>query len=294
MMKIIVGIATAGRREQLSFTLFELCKQTLLPDRVVICPAAPEDFDESIIDSLPFKVCVVRGGRGLSTQRNVILSTTRDADIIVFFDDDFYPSPSFLAETAKLFEDPNIVVARGWLLMDGVHSAGLAHEFALQLIENQPPRPDEEDAIMDTYGAYGCNMIIRLAPVYEHGLKFDEKLPLYGWQEDIDFSRTMAPHGRIVTSLRLTGVHLATKTGRTSGLRFGYSQIANPIYLAKKGTMSCSYALKLMSKNLLANLVKSTIPEPWVDRRGRLKGNLIAIKDLVLHRIDPQNILKLN
>ena len=34
----------------------------------------------------------------------------------------------------------------------------------------------------------------------------------------------------------LRGVHLGNKRGRVSGLRFGYSQIANPIYLLQKGT----------------------------------------------------------
>src|SRR3546814_2466766 len=33
----------------------------------------------------------------------------------------------------------------------------------------------------DVYNGYGCNMAIRMAPVREAGLLFDENLPFYGW-----------------------------------------------------------------------------------------------------------------
>ena len=35
---------------------------------------------------------------------------------------------------------------------------------------------------------------------------------------------------------------------RTSGLELGYSQIANPIYMLRKGTMTPSYALRTSAK----------------------------------------------
>ena len=46
-----------------------------------------------------------------------------------------------------------------------------------------------------TFSGYGCNMAVRLAPMREHGLRFDERLPLYGWQEDVDLSRRLAAFG---------------------------------------------------------------------------------------------------
>jgi GT2 family glycosyltransferase len=289
-----VGIATAGRREQLRLTLLELAKQTELPTIVVICPADHNDYDESIEASLPYPIKVVFGGRGLPLQRNIILSVCSDTDVLIFFDDDFYPSVNFLAETSLLMKDERIVMARGCLLMDGANNSGVSHEDAINLITNQSPLLPTEISVSDTYGAYGCNMIVRMKPVREHNLRFDENLPLYGWQEDIDFSRSMAPYGRIVMSRRLTGVHLAVKGGRTSGIRFGYSQIANPLYLYKKGTMDLSYSLKLISKNFLANLGRSILPEPWVDRKGRLKGNFMAFGDLFRSRLHPTRILELD
>jgi GT2 family glycosyltransferase len=292
-MKITVGIATTGRREQLKLTLMELAKQTEPPTLVIICPAIESDYDRSIETSLPYPINVVFGGRGLTLQRNAIIAACMNTDVLVFFDDDFYPSNNFLVETLLLMKDESIVMARGELLMDGASSLGVEHEKAISAINNQPPLPPAEKAVNDIYGTYGCNMIVRMKPVRDNRLQFDENLPLYGWQEDIDFSRAVSPYGRIVTSQRLTGVHLAVKSGRTSGLKFGYSQIANPVYLYGKGTMNLSFALKLMSKNILANLLRSLRPEPWVDRHGRLKGNLLALGDLFTNRIHPKRILEL-
>ena len=88
-------------------------------------------------------------------------------------------------------------------------------------------------------------MIVRTAPVLAHGLRFDDNLPLYGWLEDIDFARSIAPYGRVVKSMLLRGVHLGVKRGRTSGVKLGYSQIANPLYMLRKGTFA---ALMLSDK----------------------------------------------
>src|SRR5262245_27468434 len=95
--------------------------------------------------------------------------------------------------------------------------------------------PHSDQPLIDLYNAYGANMAVPLAPIYAHSLRFDENLPLYGWLEDVDFSRQLAPYGCIVKNRRMVGVHLGVKIGRVSGFRFGYSQIANPLYLCRKG-----------------------------------------------------------
>ncbi|WP_430450503.1 glycosyltransferase family 2 protein [Rhodophyticola sp.] len=153
------------------------------------------------------------------------------------------------------------------------------------------PRQSMADAAPRTvYSTYGCNMAVRGTAVRAHPERFDTTLPLYGWLEDLDFSRRMAAFGRIVENPQLRGVHLATKTGRISGLRLGYSQIANPVYLVRKGTYHWARALKLMTGNVLANSAKSLWPEPWIDRRGRLTGNLLAFRDLLRGRCRPGRI----
>jgi hypothetical protein len=124
-------------------------------------------------------------------------------------------------------------------------------------------------------------------------LRFDERLVLYGWQEDIDFTSQLRRFGRVVGLNTLRGVHLGVKTGRVSGERFGYSQVANPIYLMKKGTVPASFALPLMGRNIAANLVRSLWPEPYIDRRGRLRGNLMALAHVLKGRIEPEYIQNL-
>jgi hypothetical protein len=134
-------------------------------------------------------------------------------------------------------------------------------------------------------------MSVRSAAVGE--LRFDERLPLYGWQEDIDFTCQLRQRGRVVGMNTLQGVHLAAKQGRTSGVRFGYSQVANAVYLVRKGTVPRGFAYRLMVRNIAANVVKSVRPEPYVDRKGRLKGNLLAAYHVLKGRVDPEYILKL-
>ncbi len=264
-LNIAVGIATAGRREVLAEMASFLARQQRLPDLLVICPVGPNDVDMAELQRFPRPTLVVNGPVGLPAQRNRILSAVTDADVIVFFDDDFFADERYLANIETLFSDhPDVSAATGYLLADGAVGPGL------------------------TVVAF------RLEPVRRYKILFDENLPLYGWQEDIDFSMQLQPHGRIVKSEALRGVHLGIKIGRTSGVRFGYSQIANPIYLLRKGTMSWKHARMLMGRNLLANLARSFRPEPWVDRKGRLKGNLLALMDLTIGRISPRRILQLD
>jgi hypothetical protein len=57
--------------------------------------------------------------------------------------------------------------------------------------------------------------------------------------------------------------------------------------------MPLPFALRRVAHNLVANTVKSFWPEPHIDRRGRLKGNLQALYHLLRGRIEPEYILKL-
>jgi hypothetical protein len=124
-------------------------------------------------------------------------------------------------------------------------------------------------------------------------LRFDERLVLYGWQEDIDFTSQLGRYGRIVSLSSLIGVHLGVKGGRLSGVRHGYSQVINPVYLLRKGTMPVGFAVDLIARNVAANVARCVWPEPYVDRRGRLKGNLLAAYHLLRGRIEPEYVLNL-
>jgi GT2 family glycosyltransferase len=291
-IRIAVGIATAGRRQQLSLTLRQLETQILAPGQILVCPASPDDFDPAVGERLGSSFTLVRGPRGLCAQRNAILRESGSADVIVFFDDDFYPASDYLHIVGRLFaEHPDVVVATGHPRLDGASGPGIPHLRAVEYVESLTACPSAADKLSETYGGYGCNMAIRLAPVRQHAVEFDENLPLYGWLEDIDFSRRLAPYGRIVSTSQLRGAHLGTKSGRTSGRRLGYSQIANPVYLLRRGSLSPTYALRHMARNFFNNAFRCLHAEPWVDRRGRLVGNLVALSDLAVGKLDPRRIL---
>lgn len=235
-MRIIVGIATAGRREVLSDTLAQIVRQERQPEEILICPADGADVDWAYAASLGVAVRHIEAERGLCAQRNAILDAGAGADIVVFFDDDFLPAPSFLGEVERLFaSERDIVVATGQVLADGIHGPGLGAEEALAILARDVP--PAEARLIPVENAYGCNMVLGTAAIRRAGARFDENLPLYGWQEDTDFCRQLAGQGRIVHSTALRGVHRGSKRGRTPGTRLGYSQMANPFYLVRKGTL---------------------------------------------------------
>jgi len=291
-LKIAVGIATAGRRDVVQQTIGFLRNQTRLPDLLVACPLASDKLSDRDFPDFPFPVVVTSGPVGLCAQRNAILAKAIDCDLIVFFDDDFIAESHYLQELEKIFlNNPDVVAATGFMLADDVTGPGLTIEQGLKIVQNNVR--NGSDVLEPVPGLYGCNMTYRMQHIRDKRLKFDENLPLYGWQEDIDFSLQMAPLGRMVKNDRLMGVHLGVKAGRTSGVRLGYSQIANPVYLSKKGTMSWQHARKLISRNIAANLARSIYPEPWIDRHGRLKGNMLALMDLLRGKASPARILQL-
>lgn len=289
-LSIAVAIATAGRRDILTQTITFLNNQTRKPDEFWVCVCRPDDVDREGVSAYAGPIEIIDGPRGLPHQRNAMIAASR-ADIMVFFDDDFLPAANYLAEIEALFSgNPNIAMATGHVIKDGAAGAGLDFEEGRRSLEADVFRGP--DSLRPVFNGYGCNMAIRLGPVREHSLRFDEKLPLYAWLEDVDFSRQLAPHGAIVKANRLRGAHLGTKrAGRSPGRPLGYSQIANPVYIRRKGNMRWYQAWATSLQNLVANLIKSIRPEPWVDRRGRLSGNMLALRDLVAGRLDPQRIL---
>ncbi|MCV6594975.1 MAG: glycosyltransferase [Silicimonas sp.] len=284
---IIVGIATTGRSTVLAQTLARLDRQTRRPDRIIISAIRPEDYEGLPECSAP--VTCLTTGRGASQQRNHILDRCNSHDIVVFFDDDFLPCDDYLAELHNLLANrPEIVLVTGKVLADGVLTGGIPFEAAEDIVTAAGPATSR--ALTPVYNGYGCNMAVRMSALHAETLRFDENLPLYSWLEDVDFSRRLAPYGKIYRADGARGVHMGVASGRTPGLRLGYSQIVNPFYLARKGTVAWAFGLRLAGRNILANLVKTPRPEPHIDRFGRLRGNLRGLWHIATGRADPMRI----
>ena len=290
--RLAVGIPTSGRAALLGSVLDCIRRQTRAPDRVLICASSASDLDG--LDFGAMGAQAVMSPRGLTTQRNAIMAHASDCETLVFFDDDFLPDSRYLENVERVFAaNPDVVMVTGRVIADGILGPGLAPVHALRLLESARYETDGLDELADVYNGYGCNMSVRLSAVRTGSLAFDETLPLYGWLEDVDFSRRLATHGRIVKCRRAYGVHLGAKSGRQSGIRLGYSQIANPIYLTRKGTLARNRALRQIAKNLAKNAVRSLWPEAYVDRRGRVHGNLLAAADWWTNRLDPLRVLQI-
>lgn len=289
-MRVAVVYATVGRAGILAPVLDRLRHQTRQPDRVIVSAVTPADVEGVSSSAIDFEL--LYGSKGLCAQRNRALDAVRgQVDIVLFFDDDFVPADDYLAEMVALFEErPDIVGVDGRVIADGATNAGYSFEEGLRFLADDarpaPPVTSHRIAL------YGCNMAIRMAAA--EGLSFDERLPFYGWLEDIDFTHRLSKRGQLIKSSRLTGVHLATKGGRTSGIKVGYSQVANPIYMWRKGSIPTTLALTQMTKNVLSNVARSFRPEPYVDRRGRLRGNLRGFADVLTARVDPERILTMD
>ena len=291
-LTLALAIATTGRAATLTETLREVARQTLRPDHVAICPAQDGDIDHQGLADLGLPIATSHGDRGASAQRNALLRDMPNVDIVLFLDDDFFLAPDYLAELVQLFAGhPDVMLATGTLIADGANGPGYAPEAARAMIAATAPQAAER--LDPVFCGYGCNMAVRWSAVAVDGLRFDENLPLYSWAEDVEYSRQVAPYGRLVKSNRLRGVHLATKRGRTSGLRFGYSQVANQVYLQRKGVITTRLAILYGGRNVLANLRGLIRSEAYIDRRGRLLGNLYGLFDLLRGRSSPLRILDL-
>jgi GT2 family glycosyltransferase len=290
-MRLHVGIATRGRPAILAETIAELGRQTRAPDRIWVCHVTPED-----VGALPAErpdIGFLTTTAGLPRQRNAILEAATDADVLLFLDDDFFPAPGFCEALERAMDArPGCVVATGTVIADGAKGPGITPDAARALLAADAAPPDPL-AAQPHFNGYGCNMAFRMSVVRAENIRVDEALPLYAWYEDIDVSRALGRHGEILRLAGARGVHLGVKQGRTPGRRLGYSQVANPLYLARKGTFPWSHALPSALRHTLINALKSATPEPEVDRFGRFRGNLLAWWDVARRRDAPGRILEL-
>jgi glycosyltransferase involved in cell wall biosynthesis len=290
-VQIAVIVATKGRPQAVNHLLRLLEEQTRTPSVVVVSATQSADIQDSVPTSL--RVEYIFGPAGLPCQRNRALEKTRDrSDIVVFFDDDFAPAPSWLEHCANAFlSDSSVVGMSGLVLRDGAVAEEISWEEAKRLIHDAPPAYTALPLIAQPDGLYGCNMAYRVSAIRH--VVFDERLVLYGWLEDKDFSRSAGKIGRLVKCNAMVGVHLGLKSGRVSGTKYGYSQVVNAWYLREKGILTSKEAWSNTARALLANGAKALWPEKHIDRLGRLKGNLIGLGNVMLGHCRPEKAAEL-
>ncbi len=284
-LTLAVVIATKGRRDVAAQLIRHLGAQTRRPDRVILSVADPNDAPKAAGAE------VVLGPAGLAAQRNAGLQAIGSADLAVFFDDDFVPAPGALEGIEDLFANrPDVAGATGHVAADGASSHAINDEAAAEICRRlhlSPPAPAERRVI----GLYGCNMAIRLSAARD--LWFDEALPLYGWQEDLDFGARLSKRGAVIKTTAFSGVHRGVKSARPRERGLGYAQIANPVYLMRRGDVPAPYLLHLMARNVTANHLGALTQTSAADRLGRMRGNWRALADLARGRLEPGRALTL-
>jgi hypothetical protein len=131
-------------------------------------------------------------------------------------------------------------------------------------------------------------------PVPVGKLRFDERLPLCGWLEDIEFTSQLRRNGRVVELRHVLGVHLGVRSGgpgkRQAARIFAgnephlFDEVGNRTFFIRDGAHG---------RNVIANLIRSLWPEAHVDKVGAPQGKLHGCVARNAGRIEPEYILKI-
>jgi glycosyltransferase involved in cell wall biosynthesis len=295
-MKVSIVICTYGRPAVLAATVESILRQAHPAKEILIVAPSAEHVEQKTLEHEHVRFITSR--RGLTIQRNAALDRLDNSDLVAFIDDDMELCRSYLANMVRLFsEQPDVIVASGRMLADGGRAdEEVSRESARALCANADACDMDPVPIMTRpldY-AYGCNLMVR-ASTARH-IRFDERLSLYAWLEDSDFSYHCTRGGKPpVTNLSSQCVHLGWRGARISGRKMGYSQIVNPIYLWKKSRVfSLRHILvQYWMRCLVANLIGVVCGKAQDERFNRLKGNTLAIWHLARGKCDPMAINQL-
>ncbi len=283
--RVAVGIATRGRPEYVRLVVEQLRLQSLRPAKILV--ACVDAADVEGLNAAP-DLAVIASSPGLTVQRNAILDRLPEqCEFVVFFDDDFFPQREWLARAVAAFEArPEVACITGHVIANGVCGQNLCAEDAFGLLA--PARPDDNDWTEENISPYGCNMAFRCSAV--GALRFDERLVHYGWLEDRDFGAAVERRGgRLIKLGAALGVHLGVASARMSDRKLGYAQIANPLHLLVKRTMSPRlFAMRVLT-DIASNAQKAPLSPA---RRARLAGNLIAIAEAFVGLCKPERVAR--
>lgn len=243
-------ICTLNRPADLAKAIESLFRQTILPYELIVVDASDNDQTEELInqmkDSSPFRIEYLHTRPGLTYQRN---RGTEKAvgDIIHFIDDDVVLNPDYLKELDAIFSNPRntrVAGAGGTI----VNTPRLPRyvvflKKAFMLNHNYGTGRLQPSG----YVAFGYNSNFRKPRrvnilcgccAYKRGTlqkyRFDENLPGYALQEDMDFSyRVSRKHELLfVPSAKL--FHNVSPVTRTERATYFYYYLYNHFYLSFK------------------------------------------------------------
>jgi GT2 family glycosyltransferase len=285
LVNITVIVASVGRPDALRQLWMQLDRSmTQLGIQMSVIVSVPAHSDLPA-ESTSWQWRNVVGTRGASAQRNRALdAVSADTDFVFFFDDDALPRDDYISNAVLFFgKHPSAIAITGNVLADG---AALSREISVEEAKallytscEAPVKERDSDRAHDEL--YGCNFAVRWQACSD--LRFDERLPLYSWLEDLDYAIQARRRGEIYWLVGSVVVHRGSNSGgRLQHRRFGYSQVANPLWLREKGSFSLGMTIKLILPPVAKNLALSLrVGERGALRRTRLQGNVRALRDVL-------------
>jgi len=290
---ISIVIASKGRPNVMRATVESLHRQTLQPHEIIVVVPSQEDLPaEPLGDDVKYIV----GPHGSSVQRNKGIAAVHPmVQYVGCFDDDIELKPDYLEEAVAFMNaNVSIMAISGRLLADG----NITRDEAKVLIASHKSGGNPRGSFFSRgkhHILHGCNMIIRRSVLnYE---TFDENLPFYSYGEDYDLSIRLERYGLVGRFERCVGVHLATPGGRVREVLRGYSFVANNWYFINKGVIHLPLPMAwtrfwstCVGRGTLITLWNLLKGDRTLDWRGRLKGHLLALKDICLGRCHPGRI----
>jgi predicted protein tyrosine phosphatase len=91
-------------------------------------------------------------------------------------------------------------------------------------------------------------------------------------------------------------VHLRTGASRISAVRLGYAQLMNPFYLWRKGSQDWYPTLRVCARSLTGNALGCLVARRGItrsERRKRLWGNALGLRDVLLCGAQPESIQRI-
>lgn len=290
---VSVVIVSKGRPSILAETLQSLARQTMKPERIVLVVPSTADLPEHFWND---NVQTVVGPLGASAQRNEgIAVIPLSVRYVAFFDDDMELKEDYLSSAVAFLEaNATVVGLSGHVLGNG----NVTREEGRARIDAYRPKRDFQGKFQSQgsgHTLHGCNMVIR-RDVLEYE-QFDEELPLYSYNEDYDLSLRLEAYGRVGRFIGCISVHLETPSGRVREDMRGYSLVANNYYFIKHKSTHLPAPLAwirfwivCVARPLLICLVHLAKGDTSHDFRARLKGILIAVKDIFTGKSHPGRI----
>jgi glycosyltransferase involved in cell wall biosynthesis len=254
---VTVVMCTYKRAGSMKGFLGSLAVQALVPRRLIIVDASPDEETERLVRGwstgkplarllLYFRVSGPL--KGLTRQRNFGIRWA-DTDLIAFFDDDVVLKPDCLSEmeivhrrlngdvvgvggyTEGSFQPPDLLWRTRRLL--GIVSdlrpgsyqrSGMSVPWSFM-----PPT----EGVVDADWLPGCAMMWKTGLIREIG--FSEAFEGYAQGEDLDFSLRARRKGKLVIAGAARFLHLFDENGRPNHKKLGYMAVYNRYQIQRRG-----------------------------------------------------------